>query len=177
MVYQGRPQSIANTLIRTVTVASTKRNETKRNQTKPNQTKRNQQAMNRFWDLLEGTPGIRAHRPAAGEGSTMGGWYTARGIYMPDELGGLPLSKFLEALKAEGFASSVGANDPLHLHPLMNDVDVYGAPKRSFKAIFIRQNERFTKTGSGQTYRRESTQQQTAVFSLRRWQADACGLR
>jgi hypothetical protein len=151
--------------------------ETKPNETKPNQTKRNQQAMNRFWDLLEGTPGIRAHRPAAGEGSTMGGWYTARGIYMPDELGGLPLSKFLEALKAEGFASSVGANDPLHLHPLMNDVDVYGAPKRSFKAIFIRQNERFTKTGSGQTYRRESTQQQTAVFSLRRWQADACGLR
>jgi hypothetical protein len=151
--------------------------ETKPNETKRNQTKRNQQAMNRFWDLLEGTPGIRAHRPAAGEGSTMGGWYTARGIYMPDELGGLPLSKFLEALKAEGFASSVGANDPLHLHPLMNDVDVYGAPKRSFKAIFIRQNERFTKTGSGQTYRRESTQQQTAVFSLRRWQADACGLR
>lgn len=48
---------------------------------------------------------------------------------MPDELGGLPLSKFLEALKAEGFSSSVGANDPLHLHPLMNDVDVYGDGK------------------------------------------------
>jgi hypothetical protein len=48
---------------------------------------------------------------------------------MPEELNGLPLSTFLEALKAEGFSSSVGANDPLHLHPLMNDVDVYGDGK------------------------------------------------
>ena len=31
-------------------------------------------AMNRFWDLLEDTPGVRAHRPPAGSGSTMGGW-------------------------------------------------------------------------------------------------------
>ena len=86
-------------------------------------------AMNRFWDLLEGTPGVRAHRPAAGSGSTMGGWYSARGIYHPEELGGLPLADFLKALNAEGFSSSNGANNPLHLHPLMNDVDVYGDGK------------------------------------------------
>ena len=59
-------------------------------------------AMNRFWDLLEDTPGVRAHRPAAGSGSTMGGWYSAKGIYQAEELGGLPIAKFLEALKAEG---------------------------------------------------------------------------
>ena len=80
-------------------------------------------------DLLEGTPGVRAHRPAAGSGSTMGGWYSARGIYHPEELGGLPLADFLKALNAEGFSSSNGANNPLHLHPLMNDVDVYGDGK------------------------------------------------
>jgi perosamine synthetase len=37
-------------------------------------------AMNRFWDLLEGTPGVRAHRPPAGSGSTMGGWCVATPI-------------------------------------------------------------------------------------------------
>ncbi len=38
-------------------------------------------AMNRFWDLLEGVPGIKAHRPPKDSGSTMGGWYAARGLY------------------------------------------------------------------------------------------------
>ncbi len=38
-----------------------------------------QKAMNYFWDLLEGVPGIRAHRPDKGSGSTMGGWYAAHG--------------------------------------------------------------------------------------------------
>ena len=48
-----------------------------------------QDAMNRFWDLLEGVPGLKAHRPPAKSKSTMGGWYAARGLYRAAELGGL----------------------------------------------------------------------------------------
>lgn len=84
-----------------------------------------QAAMNRFWDLLEGTPGIRAHRPPPGSGSTMGGWYNARGLYRAEELGGLPVAKFCEAVRAEGFYSGSGANRPLHLHPLFHEADIF----------------------------------------------------
>jgi perosamine synthetase len=84
-------------------------------------------SMNLFWDSLDGVPGIRAHRPAKGSGSTMGGWYAAHGHYLPEELGGLSVSRFCEALRAEGVPeASPGANLPLHLHPLLNDADVYG---------------------------------------------------
>ena len=89
-----------------------------------------QKAMNRFWDRLEGTPGIVAHRPAKGSGSTMGGWYAAHGLYRPESLGGLSVTRFCEALRAEGvMEASPGANLPLHLHPLFNDADVYGHGK------------------------------------------------
>jgi dTDP-4-amino-4,6-dideoxygalactose transaminase len=91
-----------------------------------------QKAMNHFWDLLEGVPGIRAHRPAKDSGSTMGGWYAPHGIYVPEELGGLPVQKFCEAVRAEGASTSPGANLLLHLHPMMNEADIYhhGKPTR-----------------------------------------------
>ncbi len=87
-----------------------------------------QQAMNYFWDLLESppTPGIRAHRPPRGSGSTMGGWYAARGLYRPEELGGLSVTRFAQAVRAEGAPCSPGVNAALHLHPLFNTADVYG---------------------------------------------------
>lgn len=85
-----------------------------------------QQAMNYFWDGLEGTPGIRAHRPPKDSGSTMGGWYNPLAHYLPEELGGLPLDRFLEAVNAEGCRSYRAANAPLHLHPVFNTADVYG---------------------------------------------------
>jgi len=89
-----------------------------------------QAAMNHFWDRLEGTPGIAAHRPPKGSGSTMGGWYCAHGLYRPEELGGLSATRFCEALRAEGVADAApGANMLLHLHPLFNDADVYGHGK------------------------------------------------
>ncbi|HVF09425.1 MAG TPA: DegT/DnrJ/EryC1/StrS family aminotransferase [Abditibacteriaceae bacterium] len=90
-----------------------------------------QDAMNRFWDLLEGVPGLRAHRPAD-EGSTMGGWYNPLGHYVPEELGGLPVEKFIEAVNAEGGLTGRGCNFPLHLHPVLNEADVYndGKPTR-----------------------------------------------
>ena len=83
-------------------------------------------AMNYFWDLLEGVPGIQAHRPAKDSGSTMGGWYAPRGLYRADELGGLPISRFAEAVRAEGGVCSVRNRPGLHEHPIFNDADIYG---------------------------------------------------
>lgn len=88
-----------------------------------------QQTMNYFWDLLEGTPGIRAQRPAKDSGSTMGGWYAARGLYRPEALGGLSATAFTQAVRAEGVSCRAGGNAPLHLHPLFNTADIYGHGK------------------------------------------------
>jgi dTDP-4-amino-4,6-dideoxygalactose transaminase len=82
-------------------------------------------AMNYFWDQLEGTPGIRAHRPPKGSGTTKGGWYAPLGHYRAEELGGLSIGRFCEAIRAEGVPSSSGGNVPLHLHPIFNTIDVY----------------------------------------------------
>ncbi len=82
-------------------------------------------AMHYFWDAVEPTPGVRAHRPPRDSGSEMGGWYHAHGLYVAEELGGLPLGRFCEALRAEGFHAAAGANFPLHTHPL-NEQDIYG---------------------------------------------------
>ena len=83
-------------------------------------------AMHYYWDRLEGTPGVKAHRVPAGGGSEMGGWYYPRGLYRGEELGGLPLARFAEALAAEGHPGGVGANAPLHLLAAVNEVDIYG---------------------------------------------------
>lgn len=88
-----------------------------------------QKAINRFWDLLEGTPGIRPHRPAKDSGSTMGGWYNPVGLYVPEELGGLSVEKFIEAVNAEGGRTGRSVNSPLHLHPVFNEADIYGDGK------------------------------------------------
>jgi dTDP-4-amino-4,6-dideoxygalactose transaminase len=85
-----------------------------------------QRAMNYFWDQLEGVPGLRPHRPPQQSGSTMGGWYAPHGLYRPEELGGLPVARFCEAVRAEGASTSPGGNFPLHLHPVLNEADIYG---------------------------------------------------
>jgi dTDP-4-amino-4,6-dideoxygalactose transaminase len=90
-------------------------------------------AMNYFWDLLDGVPGIRANRTQKNSGNTMGGWYAPKGHYVTEELDNLPIARFCEAVKAEGVrACSPGCNKALHLHPLLNDIDVYndGKPTR-----------------------------------------------
>ena len=87
-------------------------------------------AMNHFWDCLEGVPGIQTHRPSKDSGCTMGGWYAARGIYKPEELEGLSITRFCEAVRAEGVSQChPGANNPLHLHPVFNTCDIYGHGK------------------------------------------------
>jgi dTDP-4-amino-4,6-dideoxygalactose transaminase len=89
-----------------------------------------QKGMNYFWDLLEGVPGIKAHRPAKETGSTMGGWYAPKGLYRPEELEGLSVTRFCEAVRAEGFETcNPGCNLALHTHSLFQTVDVYGHGK------------------------------------------------
>jgi len=89
-----------------------------------------QDAMNRFWDLLEGVPGIRAHRPPKGSRSTMGGWYAAHGLYRGEELGGLTCARFAEAVRAEGVPGCYnGANAALHLHRVFHDADIFNMGK------------------------------------------------
>lgn len=83
-------------------------------------------AMNYFWDSLEGVPGIKAFRPEKGSGSTMGAWYAAHGKYVKEELGGLTIKRFAEAVQAEGGICSPGCNRALHQHPLFHEIDVYG---------------------------------------------------
>lgn len=104
-----------------------------------------QKAMNRFWDLLEGVPGIRAHRTAKNSGSTMAGWYTARGLYRAGELGGLSCRKFCEAVGAEGCSIGPGANFPLHLHPLFHTADLFHMGKPTMIAF----GQRDVRQGAG----------------------------
>lgn len=104
-----------------------------------------QTAMNRFWDVLEGVPGIRAHRPAKNSGSTMGGWYLARGLYRAEELGGLAIEKFCEAVAAEGLNCTPGSNFPLHTHPVFHELDLFNQGKPTAIAF----GQRDVRQGSG----------------------------
>jgi perosamine synthetase len=83
-------------------------------------------AMNYFCDLLEDSAGIRPMRPSKGTNTTKGGWYFPLFKYVTEELEGLSLSKFCEAVTAEGSICNPGCNKPLHLHPLFTTMDVYG---------------------------------------------------
>lgn len=93
------------------------------------------QAMNYFWDQLEGCPGLRPHRVAPDSGSTMGGWYYPRGLYRAEELGGLSCAAFCRAVAAEGVGCSPGANFPLHLHPAFHEMDIQHTGKPSMIAF------------------------------------------
>ena len=86
-------------------------------------------AMNTFWDLLEGVPGLKAHRTPRDSDSNMAGWYAPHGIYKTEELGGLSITRFCQAVQAEGLACNPGTNTPLHLHPLFQTADIYGHGK------------------------------------------------
>ncbi|MHC4517099.1 MAG: DegT/DnrJ/EryC1/StrS family aminotransferase, partial [Planctomycetota bacterium] len=83
-------------------------------------------AMHRFCDLLEDVAGIRPMRPEASAKTTKGGWYYPHFKYVRAELGGLSLSRFAEAVRAEGSVCNPGCNKPLHFHPLFTEMDVYG---------------------------------------------------
>jgi len=121
-----------------------------------------QAAMNRFWDALEGTPGLRPHRVGPSSGSTMGGWYSAKGIYRSEELGGLPLKTFVAALRAEGVPASFGTYRPLHLHPVFHTADLFNTGKPTMTAFA----ERDVRQGPGSLPVAERLSSGNAVFSV-----------
>ena len=88
-------------------------------------------AMNYFWDLLEGLPGIRAIRVDESTGSNMAGWYCPHGLYLPDELHGLSVKRFCEAVRAEvlGGICWDGGNHCLHTHEYFKTFDLFGVGK------------------------------------------------
>ncbi|OGV39543.1 MAG: hypothetical protein A2X48_12970 [Lentisphaerae bacterium GWF2_49_21] len=86
-------------------------------------------AMKYFWKQLEGLPGIKPHCPGAKSGSTMGAWYCPHGHYVPEELDGLSVERFCEAVAAEGTYCIPGCNPALHKHPIFSIIDVYGEGK------------------------------------------------
>ena len=83
-------------------------------------------AMNHFWDLLADVPGLQAHRVPTQSDSDMAGWYAPHGLFDPSKMGGLSVTRFAEAVRAEGSQCSPGINKPLHTHELLNTADVYG---------------------------------------------------
>jgi perosamine synthetase len=66
--------------------------------------------------LLESVPGIRP--PVTVDGTTRGGWYGFKPSYVSEELGGLPMSSFMAALRAEGVQVKKPGSPPLHTLPL-----------------------------------------------------------
>lgn len=85
-----------------------------------------------FWSLLEGVPGLHPHQTTYPD-SDMGAHYETRARYHSEEVGGLSLTRLVEALKAEGYVNCVpGLLRPLHTHPVFNQADVYhdGKPTR-----------------------------------------------
>jgi hypothetical protein len=76
----------------------------------------------------------------------MGGWYYPRGLYRPEELGGLPIGRFCEAVRAEGAGQCwPGANRPLHLHPVFHEADLF----RQGKPTMIAFGQRDVRQGPG----------------------------
>lgn len=85
--------------------------------------------MNYFWDLLADVPGLIAHRVDEATGSDMAGWYAPHGIYDSSALGGLSVTRFCQAVSAEGFGCTPGCNAALHTHGTFHTFDIYGAGK------------------------------------------------
>jgi dTDP-4-amino-4,6-dideoxygalactose transaminase len=97
----------------------------------PKQVEEVSKAMNYFWDLLEDVPGVKAHRSERRD-TTKGAWYFPLGLYNREELGGLSVKRFTEAVQAEGCDIGIGINKALHPHPLFKTIDIYnqGQPTR-----------------------------------------------
>lgn len=92
-------------------------------------------AMTYFWDQLEDIDGISGLRVDKSTGSTNAGWYSALGRYDSSKFKGLSISKFCEALNAEGLPTAAGCNIPLHKHPLFSTIDVYHHGQPTIKAL------------------------------------------
>ncbi len=88
--------------------------------------------MNYFWDCLGDIPGLVPIRVDESTGSNMGGWYQPHGRYYPEYFGGLSVSRFCEAVRAEiGNKCWDGGNFCLHTHEYFNSYDFLGRGKPS----------------------------------------------
>lgn len=88
-------------------------------------------AMDYFFDLLEGTPGLKPVRPKE-EGSYIAGYYQPTFAYYPEQLGGLSSKRFAEAVRAEAngaFRIWEGGNFCLHTHKFFKTFDLMNAGK------------------------------------------------
>ena len=102
-------------------------------------------AVKYFEEGIKGVCGVKLVHVDESDGSTMAGWYVPVIRYNPDELGGLSISRFCEALRAEGVAANPGINRPLHTHPVHKTADVYnnGKPTRiRFTSTDIREMDK-----------------------------------
>lgn len=91
-------------------------------------------AMNYFYDLLEGIPGIRPLRVDESTGSNMGGFYNAQIAVYPEKLGGVSSHLFAKAVSAEfngAFDSWSGANYCLHTHNFFKTYNFINTEKPS----------------------------------------------
>ena len=92
------------------------------------------EAMNYFWDQLEGLPGIRPIRADERDGTKQLCWYCPQGAYHPEELHGLPVTTFCKAVAAEipDLKMKSGANYCLHTHEFFRTFDLMhiGKPSR-----------------------------------------------
>ncbi|WP_217240002.1 DegT/DnrJ/EryC1/StrS aminotransferase family protein [Streptomyces sp. AC555_RSS877] len=66
--------------------------------------------------VLAPVPGV--HPPRTAARMTRGGWYGYKPRYAADELGGLPLARFMTALRAEGVKVKEPGSPPLHRLPV-----------------------------------------------------------
>ena len=89
-------------------------------------------AVGYFMELIEGLPGIRGVKVDESDGSNMAGWYVPLAHYVSEELEGLSITRFCEAVSAEGCDIHPGINLPLHTHPVHKTADTYhdGKPTR-----------------------------------------------
>ena len=91
-------------------------------------------AMNYFCDLIADVPGIRVCRANEAEGSDNAGCYGMQAVYHPEELSGLSVKKFAQAIRAEGYDKCwEGGNHPLHKHMYFKTFDFFneGKPTRT----------------------------------------------
>ena len=108
-------------------------------------------AMDYFFDQLEGLPGIKPIRVDRSEGSHMGGYYMPMAAFFPDQLGGLSVNRFCEAIRAEFsdiFKASDGGNYCLHKHKFFQTFDLLntGAPGRiAFSDRDVREDDKYLK--------------------------------
>ncbi len=96
------------------------------------------EAMNYFFDRIDGVPGIHPLRVDESCGSNMGGFYQPQIIYKPEELGGLSSRRFAAALTSElggTFTAYEGGNYCLHTHNYFKEFDLLGLGRPSRTAF------------------------------------------